>query len=645
MSKEQMREHSDDAGLPGAPEPRPGDTPDDATGTPPPAPGRSATLTGFGPLDWGEPARPDPEAEAQRAAEWEATKARAKGADPGSLTRADRFARNIAIKEDRQAQQATAQGAAPMPKPRKPRAAKGKAADIEGAEKPARAPRKTAAKAAGISAGAQAAATVQATPEAIPPITGEAIAFLRNPDARAADLLALPPDSQAFVRYHITHMQQQEAAAQLAWSRLESATPRLSPAFEKVADAMLARVSKAAPVAAMPPAKPVAASYAPPAVPIASPAAVKVQLGKPAVAAVALAREDTIENSIEPGPALARAGGTEQAQPVAQPAPVATPVGNAAPSIGQRLLLGLGGVAQGAGTWLAARAKVAPVVVAAPAQAAISLAKPAIAAEPAPVMPEAVARRFLKVDNHYYFQDKTHAFTDRGAKLATRGHHPEVIRSLIEVAQARGWDSITVKGSDAFRRSAWMEAAQSGMKVAGYQPSALDLAELAHRPAANSVEKGAAQDLTNATPAKPAQVPAAALVTPVAAGIQWPDLPVKGASLPVASKPADPALTAKARAFETGKPTFVAKKYPELAGAIGLVEEARAFAAERLPAAEREVFVGLARRHVIQQIMAGQQVKGPQAYLGPVNAKDAGQAKEGQNQGKPARAKEVARER
>lgn len=109
------------------------------------------------------------------------------------------------------------------------------------------------------------------------------------------------------------------------------------------------------------------------------------------------------------------------------------------------------------------------------------------------LVPEAVARRFLNVDRDYYFPDKTHAFADRGVKLATRGAHPEVVRTLIEIAKARGWDSITVKGTEEFRRSAWMEAAQAGLQVAGYKPTALDLAELASKPANNWVEKAGAK--------------------------------------------------------------------------------------------------------------------------------------------------------
>jgi len=109
------------------------------------------------------------------------------------------------------------------------------------------------------------------------------------------------------------------------------------------------------------------------------------------------------------------------------------------------------------------------------------------------IMPESVARRFLKVEQDYYFQDRTLAFSDQGNKLATRGTNPEVIRSLVEVAMARGWNNITVKGAEEFRRSAWLEAAQQGLLVKGYKPTDLDLADLAGKPAINSVEKGGAK--------------------------------------------------------------------------------------------------------------------------------------------------------
>lgn len=94
-------------------------------------------------------------------------------------------------------------------------------------------------------------------------------------------------------------------------------------------------------------------------------------------------------------------------------------------------------------------------------------------------VPEHVTKRFLQAEDKYYFPDKTFAFEDRGAKLATNTENQEVVRSLIAIAQARGWDNITVRGSEEFRRSAWLEAATQGIEVRGYKPTAVEKAHLA----------------------------------------------------------------------------------------------------------------------------------------------------------------------
>jgi hypothetical protein len=94
-------------------------------------------------------------------------------------------------------------------------------------------------------------------------------------------------------------------------------------------------------------------------------------------------------------------------------------------------------------------------------------------------VPEHVSKRFLQADDKYYFPDKTFAFQDRGAKLATNSENQEVVRSLIAIAEARGWDNITVRGSEEFRRSAWLEASTQGIEVRGYKPTAVEKAHLA----------------------------------------------------------------------------------------------------------------------------------------------------------------------
>jgi Large polyvalent protein-associated domain 7 len=93
-------------------------------------------------------------------------------------------------------------------------------------------------------------------------------------------------------------------------------------------------------------------------------------------------------------------------------------------------------------------------------------------------VPREIAERFIGVGSKYYFPDGTPAFTDRGAKLTTPSENTEVIRSLVTIAQARGWDRITVTGTERFRKEAWFAAQRVGMTVRGYQPSEIEQAQL-----------------------------------------------------------------------------------------------------------------------------------------------------------------------
>lgn len=282
--------------------------------------------------------------------------------------------------------------------------------------------------------------------------------------------------------------------------------------------------------------------------------------------------------------------------------------------LARRLLLAIEGAMNQTNTWLSIRRRkgMDPVGI-----TPVSLEKPTTtlvqAYDKSSVVPESVARRFLRVETEYYFQDRTPAFSDRGSKLATRSANPEIVRSMVEIAKARGWDTITVKGADEFRRSAWMEATQDGLTVAGYKPTALDLAALANRPAKNTVEKGVAQRKGSAPiqPQAGRQSPQASY-SQTASARDMTDIERAPANL----RPG-PELVAKAAAFEEGEPATVVKKYPDLAKAYGVVAAARAFASEKLPEASRNDFVDMARRHMAEKITTGQQIHGPKIYLEP----------------------------
>lgn len=93
-------------------------------------------------------------------------------------------------------------------------------------------------------------------------------------------------------------------------------------------------------------------------------------------------------------------------------------------------------------------------------------------------VPDAVAERFLKVQDKYYFPDRTLAFTDKGTKLKAESNNLEVVRTLITIAESRDWQSVTVTGTGEFRKAVWREAALRGIDVRGYEPSDLERQEL-----------------------------------------------------------------------------------------------------------------------------------------------------------------------
>lgn len=90
---------------------------------------------------------------------------------------------------------------------------------------------------------------------------------------------------------------------------------------------------------------------------------------------------------------------------------------------------------------------------------------------PSRAVPEAV-RRLYRVDGTTYrFPDGTVAFADRGRSLVTPSENTEVVKSMVEIAQARGWTRLAVSGSEQFRQRAWAAGEERGLVIAGYQPS------------------------------------------------------------------------------------------------------------------------------------------------------------------------------
>jgi hypothetical protein len=97
------------------------------------------------------------------------------------------------------------------------------------------------------------------------------------------------------------------------------------------------------------------------------------------------------------------------------------------------------------------------------------------------VIPDHIRKRFVQVGHRYHFPDGAHAFTDRGARLVTPSENVEVVKSLIAIADARGWKEVTVTGSERFRKEAWAAGSALGLTVRGYTPTEFERAHLARK--------------------------------------------------------------------------------------------------------------------------------------------------------------------
>lgn len=92
---------------------------------------------------------------------------------------------------------------------------------------------------------------------------------------------------------------------------------------------------------------------------------------------------------------------------------------------------------------------------------------------------ESLRHRFLEAENQFYFRGgpgaaATVAFSDHGTSLTTDHEDPTVIHGMLLRAQAKGWTSLHVKGSDTFKAEAWMSATLVGIEVQGYEPREID---------------------------------------------------------------------------------------------------------------------------------------------------------------------------
>lgn len=198
----------------------------------------------------------------------------------------------------------------------------------------------------------------------------------------------------------------------------------------------------------------------------------------------------------------------------------------------------------------------------------------------------------------YYadYQQKSEVMRASAGRISTRLDDKQIIAAMLDLAEARGWQSVKLSGSESFRREAWVQAQMRGVATEGYKPRETDKQELARRQ--NALERPAATvKIEAAAPAKAIPITTS---KPAAAEAQQPkaeDKPVQAEQSPPAK--AAPKAEAKASRRASKRSTDAAGTAPRKADAADArkaetavwsnVEEkgVNAMAAERARQAEK----------------------------------------------------------
>lgn len=101
---------------------------------------------------------------------------------------------------------------------------------------------------------------------------------------------------------------------------------------------------------------------------------------------------------------------------------------------------------------------------------------------------------------------KTVLFEDKGKIIQTARDDKQTIQDMLDIAKAKGWDSIKISGSQEFKQQMWLEAESRGIATKGYKPSPEDLAHLERRReerATNSIVEAEKLKQQSAVPERP----------------------------------------------------------------------------------------------------------------------------------------------
>lgn len=94
-------------------------------------------------------------------------------------------------------------------------------------------------------------------------------------------------------------------------------------------------------------------------------------------------------------------------------------------------------------------------------------------------LPETVIGAYMVKDGKFHDRDSNALrFEDHGKKLSTPVEDRKVIADMIDVAAAKNWGALELKGTDTFKQLAWLEAESRGIQTKGYKPNERDMEQL-----------------------------------------------------------------------------------------------------------------------------------------------------------------------
>jgi hypothetical protein len=92
-------------------------------------------------------------------------------------------------------------------------------------------------------------------------------------------------------------------------------------------------------------------------------------------------------------------------------------------------------------------------------------------------------KKFPTTARVYYsdYQQKQEVMRAKPNEITTKLDDRQTIGAMLDLAQARGWQSVKLRGTDEFEREAWVQAQARGMKTEGYTPTNTDKQEVERR--------------------------------------------------------------------------------------------------------------------------------------------------------------------